>query len=264
MEDILEEAKTLAKAGAREINVIAQDTTLYGKDTYGKVKLSELLEKLSEIEKIKWIRLLYTHPAHYSNKLINTIANNKKICKYLDMPLQHCNDRILKAMGRKVTKKDIVKLINNLRQKIPRLTLRTTFLLGFPSETNKEFNELLEFVKDTKFDHLGAFTYSPQENTKSFHIKKKVPEKTKQSRLKKLLSEQKKIIEKKNRELQGKEIIVLIDRQISRGIHQGRTRSDTIDIDNIVKVKGSAKAGGFYKVKITKTGAYEFEGKILN
>jgi len=263
MEKIIEEARILSEAGAREINLIAQDTTLYGKDIYGKVKLPELLKKLSEIKKIKWIRLLYTHPAHYSDELINTIAANKKVCKYLDIPLQHCNDKILKAMGRKVTKKDVVKLINKLRATIPDLTLRTTFLVGFPSETDKEFGELLEFIKNTRFDHVGAFTYSPQENTASSNLKGVIPEKTKQSRLKKLLSLQKQIAQEKNKNLINKEITVLIDNQIRPGIYQGRYQTDAIEIDNVISIKGNAKIGNFYKVRITKSGAYDFEGEIV-
>ncbi len=269
IEDILEEAKILSEAGAKEVNIVAQDTTLYGKDIYNKRRLPELLEKLSKIEKIRWIRLLYTHPAHYSDELLNTIATNEKICKYLDIPLQHCSDKILKAMRRKVTKKDIIKLINNLREKIPNLTLRTTFLVGFPLETDKEFNELLAFAEKMQFDHLGAFTYSAQENTASFNIKKEIPKKIKQFRLRKLLSLQKEIAEKKNRKLEGKEITVLIDKKIARGIYQGRRQADAQDIDNVVNVHPhtncigvGVKIGNFYKVKITKTGAYEFEGEI--
>ncbi|MDD5454429.1 MAG: 30S ribosomal protein S12 methylthiotransferase RimO [Candidatus Ratteibacteria bacterium] len=263
MEEILEEAKILSEAGAKEINLIAQDTTLYGKDIYGKIKLPELLKKLSKIEKIKWIRLLYTHPAHYSEELIDTIATNEKICKYLDIPLQHCSDKILKAMRRKVTKKDIKKLIDKLRAKIPDLALRTTFLVGFPLETDKEFNELLKFIKQTQFDHLGAFTYSPQENTRSFNLKDKISDKTKQFRLNKLLSVQKEIILNRNKKLKDKESIVLIDKKISRGIYRGRRRADAIDIDNVVMVKGKAKIGDFYKIRILKTGTYKFEGKII-
>lgn len=270
IEDILEEAKILSEAGAKEINIVAQDTTLYGEDIYIKRRLPELLEKLSEIEKIRWIRLLYTHPAHYSDELINTIATNEKICKYLDIPLQHCNDKILKAMRRKVTKKDIVALICKLREKIPNLILRTTFLVGFPLESGKEFNELLEFAEKMQFDHLGAFTYSAQEDTASFSIKKEISEKVKQARLKKLLSLQKDIAEKKNRKLKGKEITVLIDKEVGSGIYQGRRQADAIDIDNVVNVHPhtntigvGVKIGNFYKVRITKTDAYEFKGKII-
>ncbi len=264
MENIIEEAKILALAGCKEINLIAQDTTLYGEDIYKKRKLPELLEKLSKIEKIKWIRLLYTHPAHYSNELINTIATNEKVCKYLDVPLQHCNNKILKAMRRKVNKKDIMTLVDKLRTTIPNLALRTTFLVGFPMEGSKEFNELLEFVKIMQFDHLGVFTYSAQENTVSFNFKGRIPEKVKRFRLKKLLSLQKEIAEKKNRKLKGKVITILIDREITHGIYQGRRQADTIDIDNTVKVKGNAKIGNFYEVKIIKTGAYELEGEITD
>ncbi|MBU0533472.1 MAG: 30S ribosomal protein S12 methylthiotransferase RimO [Candidatus Omnitrophica bacterium] len=263
MKDIIEEAKVLALAGCKEINLVAQDTTLYGTDIYNANKLPELLEELSKIKKIRWIRLLYTHPAHYSDELINTIATNKKICKYLDMPLQHCSDKILKAMGRRVNKKDIVTLVNKLRKTIPDLTLRTTFLVGFPKETNKEFNELLAFTQDMQFDHVGVFTYSPQENTPSFNFKKRVHEKVSKSRREKLLSLQKNIAEKKNKLLKGKKVMVLIDKKINSRFSQGRREADAPDIDNIVNVKSKVKIGNFYKVKITKTSAYELEGEII-
>lgn len=262
-EDIIEEAKVLAEAGCKELNIVAQDTTLYGKDIYNQIKLPELLENLSQIHGIRWIRLLYTHPAHYSNKLIDTIANNKKICKYLDIPIQHCNDRILKAMRRKVTKKDIVTLINKLREKIPQLILRTTFLVGFPTETEKEFNELLEFVEKMRFDHVGAFAYSPQKNALSSNLKKSVSNGTKEKRRAKLLSLQKDIAEKKNRTLKGKEVRVLIDKKIVSGVYQGRREADAPEIDNIVNASGKAEIGRFYKVKITETSAYEFKGNIV-
>ena len=259
----------MAKAGCKEINIIAQDTTLYGKDIYNQLKLPLLLEKISKIEKIRWLRLLYTHPAHYNDELINVIANNSKICKYLDIPLQHCNDDILRIMGRKVTKKDIVKLLNKLRAKIPDVTLRTTFLVGFPTEGSKEFNELLKFAQEMQFDHMGVFTYSPQENTRSSNIKNRVSERTKQDRKEKLLSLQKNIIENKNAKLKGKEITVLIDEKISPNLYKGRREADAPEIDNIVKVHPhtntigvGVKIGNFYKVKITKTGAYEFNGKL--
>ncbi len=263
VEDIIEEAKVLAEAGCKELNLVAQDTTLYGKDIYNDEKLPELLDRLSQIDKIRWIRLLYTHPAHYSKKLIDTIANNNKICKYLDIPLQHCNDRILKAMGRKVTKKDIVTLINKLREKIPKITLRTTFLVGFPAEGNKEFNELLKFVEKMQFDHVGVFTYSPQKDTLSSKFKESASNATKEKRRKKLLSLQKSIAEKKNRILKGKEVTVLIDKKIGSRVYQGRRESDAPEIDNIVNAKGKAEIGRFYKVKIMETGAYEFKGSIV-
>ncbi len=263
IEDIVEEAKVLASAGCKELNLVAQDITSYGKDIYNETKLPELLENLSRIDKIRWIRLLYTHPAHYSEKVIDTIANNNKICKYLDMPLQHCNDRILKAMRRKVNKKDLLMLINKLRKKIPHLALRTTFLVGFPTETDKEFNELLEFAEKMQFDHVGVFAYSSQEDTPSFNLKERVPEKTKQERREKLLSLQKDIVEEKNRTLKGKEVIVLIDKKIGSKVYQGRREADAPEIDNVVNVKGKAEIGHFYKVKIRETGAYEFEGNII-
>lgn len=262
-EDILEEAEILAEAGCKEINIIAQDTTLYGKDIYGETKLAELLESLCQIEKIQWLRLLYTHPAHYSDSLIKTIANNKKICRYLDIPLQHCNDKILKKMGRKVTKKSIIKLINKIREEIPDVALRTTFLVGFPIEGDTEFNELLNFTKEMQFEHLGVFSYSPQPDTCSFKLNGQVSEEIKQKRREKLLSLQKNIIKRKNKKLKGKEIAVLVDKKIDTNLYEARREIDAPEIDNVVYITGKAKIGNFYKVKINKTGIYEFEGEIV-
>ncbi|MGB2697143.1 MAG: 30S ribosomal protein S12 methylthiotransferase RimO, partial [Candidatus Zixiibacteriota bacterium] len=179
IESLVREVEFLAKRGAKEINLIAQDTTLYGVDIYGKQQLPQLLSSLSEIPEIKWIRILYTHPAHYSDELIDTIASNPKVCKYLDIPLQHISDRLLSLMNRKVTKNQIIKLIQELRKKISNLTLRTTFLVGFPGETESDFNELLNFVEETGFDKVGIFTYSREENTKAYDLKHQIPSKIK-------------------------------------------------------------------------------------
>ncbi|GAI80372.1 unnamed protein product, partial [marine sediment metagenome] len=171
MEDIIEEVKGLSeKQNLSEIILIGQDTTLYGIDLYGEYKLVELLKKLSllELNNLKWIRLLYTHPAHYSEELIEVIASYPKICSYLDLPLQHISDKILKRMNRPVKKNYVISLINKLRDRITNLTLRTTFMVGFPGETDKEFDELLNFVKEFRFERLGAFVFSREEGTPAY------------------------------------------------------------------------------------------------
>lgn len=184
IENILEEAQQMAYEGVKEINVISQDTTSYGIDLYGKQQLHVLLEKLSRVEGVEWIRILYTHPRHFYPELIHVIGRSDKICKYIDLPIQHMNDAILKEMGRGVTHAHIENLIGDLRSHIPQLFLRTSVIVGFPGETEKHFTELLKFVKSTKFERLGVFTYSKEEGTPAASFKKQIPKEVKEQRLK--------------------------------------------------------------------------------
>jgi len=264
VESIIEEAKILAQAGVKEVNLTAQDTTLYGEDIYGQRRLPHLLDKLSEIPEFQWIRILYTHPAHFTEELIKTIAENKKVCNYLDIPLQHISDSILKLMGRKVTQKEIKELLYTLRENIPYLTLRTTFLVGFPGEGEAEFGELADFVKEEQFDHVGVFTYSPQEGTPSRKFKPQVPAETKQKRVQKLMTLQKGISSRKNKRFLGKTIKVLVDEKKGSNLYIGRREGDAPEIDGMVILKGKTEAGQFCEVKITKTGIYELEGEVVN
>jgi len=186
MDDIIKEIKILsAKQNLAEVILIGQDTTLYGIDLYGKYKLAELLKEISllELKELKWIRILYTHPAHYNNELIEVIANYNKICPYLDLPLQHISDRILKRMNRTTTKKNIISLISKLRKNISNLTLRTTFIVGFPGETDQDFEELLNFVKEVRFEKLGAFIFYKEEGTPAHKFSQQIPERIKKERL---------------------------------------------------------------------------------
>ncbi len=262
IESLLGEAEFLTGKGAKEINLIGQDTTSYGADISGKPQLPTLLSSLSEIPEIKWIRLLYTHPAHYSDELIDVIASNPKVCKYLDMPLQHISDRLLSLMNRKVTKKKIIGLIKKLRKEIPDLTLRTTFLVGFPGETESDFNELLNFVEESRFDKVGIFPYSREENTRAYDLKPQVPSRTKQDRWDRLFLLQQKISLEKNKSKLGKKVKVLVEGKSERNRFLGRSQAEAPEVDGLIYIKGEKlKVGDFVKVKITKALDYDLIGE---
>ncbi len=266
MESILKEAVQLASGGVKEINLVAQDTTLFGVDLYGKKKLPELLEKMSRIPPLKWIRLLYTHPAHFSDELIEQIALNPKVCKYVDLPLQHVSDEILTKMGRKVKRRDIERLISKLREKIPRLTLRTSFIVGFPGEKKKDFEELLDFVEEVKFDKLGAFTYSREEGTKAYDYKYQVPSKLKQERLDRLMLSQQRIVLEKNQSKIGKAFSVLIEAESDEGEGglMGRSQAEAPEVDGVILVKGDyRRIGQLAKVKILDYSGYDLIGEAI-
>ncbi len=211
LKSILDEAEMLAKKGTKEINLVAQDTTYYGKEKGEKNMLPLLLNKLSRLKGIKWIRLLYAHPAHLDDAVIDILANENKVCPYIDLPLQHVNNRILKDMGRSYNKKHIVKLWHALRKK--RITIRSTFLVGFPGETTKEFNELISFLKIYPLDNVGVFQYSPEINTPAYHFKKQVPLKDRLSRYHKMMSMQKQISCRLNQNFKGRTMQVLIEKR---------------------------------------------------
>ena len=268
MEDIIEEVKILSeKQNLSEIILIGQDTTLYGIDLYGEYKLAELLKKLSllKLNNLKWIRLLYTHPNHYNDELIEVIANYPKICSYLDLPLQHISDKILKRMNRPVKKSYVISLINKLRDRIPNLTLRTTFIVGFPGETDKDFEKLLNFVKEFRFERLGGFVFSREEGTPAYDFPQQIPMRIKKERLKELMLIQQSISEEINNSYIGKEIEVLID-EIKSGkpkIAIGRTKGDAPEIDGKVVIRtNQAQVGKFLKVKVTEAFEYDLAGEI--
>lgn len=242
MEEVLEEAKMLANKGAKEIIVIAQDTTKYGVDLYGESKLAELLQKISEIKGIEWIRFLYSYPEGITDELIDTVKNNDKICKYFDIPIQHISNDVLKRMNRKTSKENIVNLINKIRKEIPNVILRTSLIVGFPGETEQDFTELLDFVKSTKFDKLGVFKYSKEENTPAAKMPNQIHYMTKNSRYRKIMSEQKEISKKKLEEQIGKKMQVLIENVSFDGKYLvGRTRNDVPEEDGIVYIKRTDK-----------------------
>ena len=268
MEDIIEEVKLLSeKQNLSEIILIGQDTTLYGIDLYGECKLAELLKKLSllELNNLKWIRLLYTHPAHYNDKLIEVIANYPKICSYLDLPLQHISDKILKRMNRPVTKNFAISLINKLRARIPNLTLRTTFMVGFPGETDKDFQELLSFVKEFRFERLGAFIFSREEGSPAYDFSQQIPVRIRKERLKELMLAQQSISKEINNCYLGKEIEVIVDeiKLEKPKITIGRTQADAPEIDEKVIIRtDKAKVGDIIKVKVIEALEYDLVGEL--
>ena len=264
-ESIITEVKNLAEKGTKEINLIAQDTTFYGKDLTSKKDLAYLLKQLSKIESIEWIRMLYCHPDHFSHDLINTIKEEEKICNYIDLPLQHISDDILKRMGRSKDSKKIRKLIKEIRENIPNLWIRTTFMVGFPGETEKDFNILMDFAREVEFEHLGAFRYSDEEGTKAYRLKGKVPDHETEERYHTLMSLQSNISLKKNRRLIGSLQRVLIEGfNEDNDMLLGRTFFQAPDIDGIVYItEGDAGIGEMVEVKITDASEYDLFGEIL-
>lgn len=264
MADLITETKSLAEKGVKEIIIIGQDTTDYGKENNGKRNIAELLNKLSIIDGIEWVRLLYAYPSHFPEDLISEIANNPKICKYIDIPLQHISDNVLKSMRRGITQRRTKELLYTLKERIPDLTLRTTFIIGYPNETDKEFEELCQFVKDIKFDRFGVFNYSIEENTPSYILGDPIPPEVKEERKSILMEIQKEISQKKNEELIGKSMKVLIDSKEGE-YFIGRTERDAPEVDGEVLIESgniNLKVGRFYSVDIYDCNEYDLYGKI--
>jgi len=261
-EDILEEAKELSRNGIKEVNVIAQDITRYGLDLYKSRQLSELLKKLAEINGIEWIRLLYSYPDEFNDELIEVIAREDKICKYLDIPIQHASNRILKKMGRRSSREQILRLIEKLRKRIPGIILRTTLIVGFPGETEEDFKELYDFVSETKFNRLGVFAYSKEEDTPAFNMPNQVEEAVKQERLEKIMLLQKNISLEYNRKLVGQTLKVLVE-GASDNEYFGRSCMDAPEIDGKVYFKSNKEIipGDFCSVTIKKAYEYDLMGE---
>ena len=267
LESILAEAEKMVKAGIKEIIIIAQDTTSYGIDMYHEYKLAELLQRLCALDGLKWIRLLYCYPEQITDELIAVIAQEEKICKYLDMPIQHCNDNILKRMNRRTNKEHILGIIEKLRQCIPDIHLRTSLIMGFPGETIDQFNELEEFVKNTRFDRLGAFSYSQEEDTAAATFPNQISEPEKQRRLESIMALQQKISFEKNKEKIGFLYDILVEEKIEdEGVYLGRTQYDAPEIDGIVYVHTSKKLdiGTFVKVRIIDALEYDLLGEMVD
>lgn len=256
--DIAAEAEYLDSCGIKELNIIGQDITGWGKDLKAKEDLSSLLVSiLRQAPNIPWIRLFYTHPKHISDSLLDLIAKENRICKYIDLPIQHINDRILKLMQRAVTRNEIIKLIRKIREKIPGCVIRTSVIVGFPTETEKEFRELLDFIKDVKFERLGAFMYSREENTPAYNFSPQIHHKVKERRFNEVMALQQDVSRWFNQKLVGERIEVLVEEE-DNGIFIGRTQYDGYDVDGVVYIKRKGlKLGQFYKVKITD--AYEYD-----
>ncbi len=238
MEDILDEAKKLVGSGRRELIIIAQDTSKYGKDIYGKTMIAELLSKLCQIKDLKWIRFLYCYPEDITDELIDVVKENEKICKYFDIPIQHISDKILKRMNRKTTSKSIKEKIAKLRKQIPDVVIRTTLMVGFPGETEEDFLELYNFVKDTKFEKLGVFTYSKEEGTPAATFKDQIHSMTKKSRYNKIMKLQQEISKENEKKLIGKELEILVEGITNNEkFYVGRSYMDIPDIDGLAYIK---------------------------
>ena len=265
VEDLIMEAEFLARNNTKELVIIAQDTTDYGIDIYNKRMISGLLNKLSEVEGIEWIRLMYAYPSHFPDELINVIADNPKICNYIDIPLQHISDNVLKSMRRGVTSKITKELISKVKNKIPNITLRTTFITGYPNETEKEFEELCDFIREIGFDRVGVFTFSVEENTSSYILGDPVPEKIKQKRKETLMEIQREISLEKNKYFMGKELKVLID-GTEGDFFIGRSYRDAPEVDGeiLIPLNGiPIVPGNFYNIKIDNFNEYELFGKVV-
>ncbi|MFH1868521.1 MAG: 30S ribosomal protein S12 methylthiotransferase RimO [Candidatus Omnitrophota bacterium] len=247
-----------------ELNIIAQDTTSYGIDNYGSLKLAALLRRICKLERAHWIRLFYTHPKYFTDSLIDVIAKEPSICKYIDLPIQHINDKILKLMNRKISRAEIEKLITRIRKRIPSVALRTSIIVGFPGETEKDFDELLDFIKNTEFERLGAFIYSKEEGTHAYRLSEQVDEKTKRKRFDVLMSLQQEVSRKVNERFIGKTLEVLIEEKEApkKGLYLGRTQYDAPEVDGLVYVHSgkSLKPGDFVYVKITDNLEYDLVG----
>ncbi|MDK2798413.1 MAG: ribosomal protein methylthiotransferase [Clostridiales bacterium] len=267
IQNIVAEAQQLAKMGVKELILIAQDTTRYGIDLYGQHKLHELLKELCKIENIKWIRLHYCYPEDITDELIQVIAAQDKICNYLDIPIQHSSNYILKKMGRRGTRENLIRLIQKIRDKIPEVAIRTSIIVGFPGETEEHFKELEDFVRNTKFDRMGVFQYSQEEDTPAAQFEGQVNENIKQQRYEKLMTLQSKISKELNKHKINREYEVLVEGYDSNSkYYYGRTYADSIDIDGKVFFNSeiSLKPGEFVKVRIVKAVNYDLIGEILD
>lgn len=266
MEDIIKEAKDLASKGVKELVVIAQDTTKYGLDLYGEVKFPQLLEELAQIDGIKWIRIMYSYPESITEELVKVIKKYDNICNYFDMPIQHASNKVLKLMNRHTTKEDIKSKVEMIRKYIPDATLRTTIIVGFPGETDEDFNELVEFAKDMKFDRLGAFAYSREEDTPADKLPNHLDEDVKLQRRDQLMLVQQEISQNLNAQKIDNEYEVLIEEQIEDKVYIGRTQGDAEEIDSIVYVKSEnqLEIGSFVKVKINNALEYDLMGDVVN
>lgn len=265
IEEIVAEARQLADDGVRELNIVAQDTTYYGLDLYGEPRLTQLLAELNQVESLDWIRLMYFYPMYITAELADVIANSERILPYIDMPLQHINDRVLKRMSRRVTRSETEQIIALLRERIPGLTLRTTFIAGFPGETEEEFSELEAFVEEQAFEHVGVFTYSVEEGTPATSLDGHLPEEVKQERRERLMAAQQRVVFARNQAQIGQQLDVLLDRCVEedRNVWCGRTPADAPDVDGMFFVTGDQErleAGAIVRCEVVDTDGYDLVG----
>ena len=266
MERLLKEAEGLAEQGVKELILVAQETTLYGKDIYGEKSLHKLLKELCKVSGIQWIRILYCYPEEITDELIQVMKEEKKICHYLDLPIQHASDEILKRMGRRTSKAQLKEIIGKLREEIPDITLRTTLITGFPGETKEQHEELMEFVDEMEFDRLGVFTYSPEEDTPAALMDNQIEEEVKEDRQAELMELQQDIAFDLAGDMIGKEVLVLIEGKVAdENAYVGRTYKDAPNVDGLIFVNTEEElmSGDFAKVRVTGALEYDLIGEIV-
>ena len=266
MELLVKEARSLAEKGVKELILVAQETTVYGKDIYGKKSLHVLLKELCKIKGIRWIRILYCYPEEITDELIQVIKEEPKICHYLDLPIQHASDGILKRMGRRTSRAQLIETIEKLRREIPDIALRTTLITGFPGETQEQHEELMDFVDQMEFDRLGVFTYSPEEDTPAASMPDQIPEEVKEERQAELMELQQDIVFDQAEDRIGEELLVMIEGKVAdENAYVGRTYRDAPNVDGLIFVNTSEElmSGDFAKVKVTGSADYDLIGELL-
>ena len=266
MEKLLAEAKDLADQGVKELILVAQETTVYGKDLYGEKSLHKLLRELCKISGIQWIRILYCYPEEIYDELIQTIKEEKKVCHYLDLPIQHASDAVLKRMGRRTSKAQLVEIIEKLRKEIPDISLRTTLITGFPGETQEQHEELKDFVDEMEFDRLGVFTYSPEEDTPAAIMTEQIPEEVKEDRQAELMELQQEIAFDLAEDMVGREVLVMIEGKVAdENAYVGRTYKDAPNVDGLIFINTDEElmSGDFARVRVTGALEYDLIGELI-
>jgi ribosomal protein S12 methylthiotransferase len=264
IEMVIAEAQELAKDGVRELNIVAQDTTYYGLDLYGETRLAELLKELEQVAGLEWIRLMYLYPIFFTDQLIDTIADSRKIIPYLDMPLQHINDLMLKRMQRRVNRAQTMELLGKLRERIPNLVMRTTFIVGFPGETEAQFAELKDFVAEARFERMGVFTYSLEPGTPAVKLEGHLPEEVKENRREELMALQQDIAFEFGDSMIGYELDAILDEPLEEGLWLGRTYADAPEIDGNIIIAGEGlELGQFVPVEIVARDGYDWIGDAV-
>ena len=266
MERLVKEAEGLAKQGVKELILVAQETTLYGKDIYGEKSLHKLLKELCKINGIQWIRILYCYPEEIYDELIRVMKEEPKICHYLDLPIQHANDQILKRMGRRTSKQQLVDIVHKLREEIPDIALRTTLITGFPGETKEQHEELMEFVDEMEFDRLGVFTYSPEEDTPASTMPDQIDEEVKEDRQAEIMELQQEIVFDQAEDMIGREVLVMIEGKVAdENAYVGRTYKDAPNVDGLIFINTDAElmSGDFAKVRVTGAVEYDLIGELI-
>lgn len=266
MERLIQEAKDLAEQGVKELILVAQETTLYGKDIYGEKSLHKLLRELCKVDGIRWIRILYCYPEEIDDNLIQVMKEEKKLCHYLDLPIQHANDEILKSMGRRTSKAQLEEIIGKLKREIPDITLRTTLITGFPGETEEQHEELKAFVDEMEFDRLGVFTYSPEEDTPAAEMPDQIPEEVKEDRQAEIMELQQEIAFAQAEDMIGEEVLVMIEGKVAdENAYVGRTYKDAPGVDGLIFINTDEElmSGDFARVKVTGAVEYDLIGELL-